>query len=120
MKIAVTACGKEMESTVDSRFGRAQWFLIVDIESGEFEALDNSQNLDLPQGAGVQSAQLITRYNVEALLTGHCGPKAFRTLSAAGVKVYIGASGTVRETLEKFKSGELAASTQPDVEGHWA
>jgi len=119
MKIAVTACGKDMESIVDSRFGRAQGFLIVDIESGEFEAVDNSQNLDLPQGAGVQAAELVTRYNVEALLTGHCGPKAFRALSAAGVKVYNGAIGTVKEAVEKFKSGGLVASTQPDVEGHW-
>jgi len=120
VKIAVTACGKEMESAVDSRFGRAQWFLIVDIESGEFEAVDNSQSLDMPQGAGVQAAQLVARFGVEALLTGHCGPKAFRTLSAAEVKVYTGAEGTVREAVEKFKAGELAVSTQPDVEAHWA
>lgn len=119
MIIAVTARGKDMESPVDPRFGRAQWFLVVDTESGGFEAVDNSQNLDLPQGAGIQAAQLVTRCNVEALLTGHCGPKAFRTLSAAGVKVYTEAGGTVREAVEKFKSGELAAITGPDVEGHW-
>jgi predicted Fe-Mo cluster-binding NifX family protein len=54
-----------------------------------------------------------------AVLTGHVGPKAFAALQAAGVKVYAGASGTVREAVERYKAGQLAETREPTVESHW-
>ncbi|UCF06344.1 MAG: NifB/NifX family molybdenum-iron cluster-binding protein [bacterium] len=119
MKIAVTAQGYEMTSEVDPRFGRARHFVIYDTESEEFSARDNSANLNAMQGAGVQAAENISREGVAALITGHCGPKAFKVLQAAGIKVYTGASGTVAETIERFSNGELTEAEGPDVEGHW-
>jgi predicted Fe-Mo cluster-binding NifX family protein len=56
----------------------------------------------------------------EAVITGHCGPKAFRTLQAAGIQVVVGADGTVADAVEQFKSGELVPSDAADVESHWA
>jgi predicted Fe-Mo cluster-binding NifX family protein len=120
MKIVVTAQGKDLDSEVDPRFGRSKWNIIVDTESGSYEALDNARNLDLARGAGIQAAEKVSRLGVEALLTGHCGPNAFRTLSAAGLKVFVGASGTVREAVERFKLGELVPAEGPDREGHWS
>ena len=64
--------------------------------------------------------QAMARHGVEAVLSGHCGPKAFRTLSAAGIKIYAGVSGTVEEAIESFKAGELEPLDTADVEGHWA
>ena len=119
MKIAVTARGKDIESQVDPRFGRAKYFLVVDTESEECEAVDNVQNLNAAQGAGIQAAETVVRYGVDAVLTGHCGQKAFRVLSAAGVKMYVRAAGTVKEAVERFKAGELAEAAAADVEGHW-
>ena len=119
MKVAITAQGQDLESPVDPRFGRAKWFLVVDTETGEFEVVDNKQNVNAAQGAGIQAAQIVASKETNVLITGHCGPNAFRTLSAAGIQIIAGAKGTVAEALEKFKSGEVKPVDGPDVEGHW-
>ena len=119
MKIAVSASGQEMSSPVDMRFGRAPWFIIVDTESEEWRAIENKQNMQAAQGAGIQSAECVAGQEVEAVLTGHCGPRAFGVLNAAGVKMYIGVEGTVSEAVERFKKGELTLADGADVNGHW-
>jgi len=119
MKIAVTSRGAELESEVDPRFGRARYFVIVDTETGESQAVDNEQNLNAAQGAGIQAAQLVAQQGVEALLTGHVGPNAFRALSAAGIKIYSNAEGTVGDAVEQLKAGKLAQAEGADVQGHW-
>jgi predicted Fe-Mo cluster-binding NifX family protein len=118
MKLAITAQGTEMDSAVDSRFGRARHFLLVDSETGQFTAHDNIQNLNAPQGAGIQSAQAIARLGAQALLTGNVGPKAFATLQAAGIPVYTGATGTVAQAVEAFRAGQLQRAGEANVESH--
>jgi len=120
MKIAITSTGPNLEDEMDQRFGRARLFLIVDTETGRFTAVDNTQNLEAAQGAGIQAAGTVVDQGVEALITGHCGPNAFRTLQAAGVKVIVGARGTNAEVLERFNNGQLSETSGPDVEGHWS
>jgi len=119
MRIAISASGPKMDSPVDARFGRAPWFILADTESGSWEAVENKQNMQAAQGAGVQSAECVVRHGAEAALTGHCGPKAFRALQAAEVQVYVNVEGTVNEAVERFKAGELAATEGADVDGHW-
>lgn len=120
MIIVVSASGQTLDAQVDPRFGRAAFFVAVDSESGAFQAHENSQNLNAPQGAGIQSAETVSRLGAEVVITGHCGPKAFKTLSAAGIKVVVGAQGTVAEAIEAFKLGVLVPTDAPNVEGHWA
>jgi len=120
MIIVVSASGKTLDAQVDPRFGRAAFFVAVDSESGAFQAHENSQNLNAAQGAGIQSAETVSRLGAEVVITGNCGPKAFRTLSAAGIKIVVGAQGTVAEAIEAFKSGALVPTDAPNVEGHWA
>jgi predicted Fe-Mo cluster-binding NifX family protein len=119
MKVAISCSGDSMDAPVDPRFGRAAKFIVLDTDTGAFEVHDNAQNLNAAQGAGIQSAEAVSRLGAEAVITGHCGPKAFRTLQAAGVKVVIGAKGTVAEAVEAFKKGELKPAEAADVEGHW-
>lgn len=114
MKIAITSTGKTMDSEVDPRFGRAAYFVIVDTETMEFSAIEN-ENVAAAGGAGISSAKVVTDAGAEALLTGNCGPNAQRTLSAAGIKLYTGATGTVAEAAELFKSGKLTEATGPNV-----
>ncbi|MDZ7722773.1 MAG: NifB/NifX family molybdenum-iron cluster-binding protein [candidate division KSB1 bacterium] len=104
---------------IDPRFGRAKYFMIFDSESGDITFLDNEQNLQSPSGAGIQSAQTIVNAGVDSLLTGHCGPKAFRALNAAGVSVYTHVQGDVTDAIEAFQTGKLQKADQADVEGHW-
>jgi predicted Fe-Mo cluster-binding NifX family protein len=119
MKVAITAQGKDLQSPVDLRFGRASWFILVDLDTGEYQAIRNDQNVGLAQGAGIQSAGNVAGHAPAYLITGHCGPKAFRALTAAGIKVALGAEGTVSEALDKFRRGELRIAEGPDVESHW-
>jgi predicted Fe-Mo cluster-binding NifX family protein len=119
MKIAITAMGKDIDSQVDPRFGRAQFILIVDQDGTITEAIDNSQNRNAMKGAGIQAAKILADRRVEVLMTGHCGPNAFTTLKAAGIKVGIDQSGTVKDALERFTRNEVTFADQPNVEAHW-
>jgi predicted Fe-Mo cluster-binding NifX family protein len=119
MKIAVSSQGKTLNDAVDQRFGRAAGFVIVDTEDGSVTPIDNVQNLNAVQGAGIQAAKTVVDSGAEVVLTGHCGPKAFRALSAAQIKVCTGADGTVGEAVEKYKRGEFEVAGDADVEGHW-
>lgn len=119
MKIAFTTTGNDLTAQLDSRFGRASKFLVYDLQSDSFEVFDNTQNLNAAQGAGIQSAETIVRAGAKCLITGHCGPKAFRVLNAAGIIVYNTDLPTVGVALEQFRAGKLHASQSADVEGHW-
>jgi len=120
LKVVVTSSGESMESQVDPRFGRANRFVVVDTANGEITAVDNSKGVHAVQGAGVQAAETLSRLGAECLVTGHCGPKAFRTLQAAGIAVYTGASGTVAEAIGQLQAGQLDRADGPNVAGHWA
>lgn len=119
MKVAVSSEGPGLYSQVDVRFGRAKYFLIVDTETMEVKAVENTQQLDLPQGAGIQAAQNVLKEGVDVLLTGNCGPKAFKVLNSGGVKIYVGVKGTVKDAIDDFKSKKLRPATEANVEGHW-
>jgi len=119
MRIAITSVGKELDSNLDPRFGRAEYFIILDPESMVFEVVENAQNINLPQGAGIQAGKTIADNNVDVLITGHCGPKAFKVLQSAGVKIMTGAGGKVADAIEQFNNGELETAADADVEGHW-
>ena len=119
MKIALTISEKSENSKVDPRFGRSPYFLIIDEETGEKKIIDNTQNLNAMQGAGIQAAQNLLKENPDVLITGNIGPKAFSLLSPK-VKIYLGAGElSIEEALEKFKNGELQLATGANKPGHW-
>jgi len=107
-KIAITSEGPSLDDQVDSRFGRAAGFIVVDLETKDIQYLDNGQSQVMAQGAGIQAAELIVRAGVSCLLTGYVGPKAFQALTAAGIKVGQNLEGlTVRQAVARFKSGQV-------------
>ena len=114
MKICVTAQGNNLESSVDPRFGRCQYFIIIDPDTLEFEAVENS-NVSASGGAGIQSGQLMVNKGIEVVLTGNVGPNAFATLQAANINVIVGVTGTVKQAIEKYKKGELKTTKGPSV-----
>ncbi len=118
MKLAVSSQGKNIESPVDPRFGRCAYFLIVETDDLRFEAFDN-ENRSLRGGAGIQSAQLVASKGAKVILTGFCGPNAVRTLSVAGIELYVVQRGTVKEAVEKFIKGELKPSEEANVADHF-
>jgi len=119
MKIAVTSKGTDLDAPVDPRFGRAAYILIVDTETLEFEVLDNADNVNAFKGAGIQAASMISDKGAAILLTGFCGPNAFKTLAAAKIKVASDVTGTVRQAVDAFNEDKLNISAEPNVDGHW-
>ena len=112
MRVAVSAMSGSLDAQIAPRFGRCQYFVIVDAETMSFEALQNTSQY-AGSGAGIQAAQTVANKGVKVVLTGNVGPNAFQALSAAGINIITGVYGTVREAVEKFKSGQLQKITAP-------
>jgi len=118
MRVCITSTGAGLDSEMDPRFGRCQYFLFVDPQSLEMEASENP-NIGASGGAGIQSAQFVANKGVEAIITGQVGPNDYTTLQAAGIKILVGASGKARDVLEKYKKGQLTSYAQgPTVKAH--
>jgi predicted Fe-Mo cluster-binding NifX family protein len=119
LKIAITSKGKDLDSQIDSRFGRAAYILIVDTLNHGVEVLDNSENVNAFKGAGIQAAVTVSDRGAKVLLTGYCGPNAFKTLNAAGVKVANDVTGTVRGAVIAYREGKVSFADGANVEGSW-
>jgi len=120
MKIAISVNSSDLEDKIDMRFGRAKKFMIYDTEEKTNELIDNTQNLNAAQGAGIQSAQNVINAGAENVITGHTGPKAYKLLSESGVKIYHSEEKSVKDIITDFIEGRLKESDSADVEGHWA
>jgi len=115
MKVCITSTGTTLDAQVDSVFGRARYFLLVDSKTLEVEAIENTPSA---HGAGVQAAQTMVEKAVGTILTGNVGPNAFQGLTAAGIQIYIGAKGTVRDALAAYEAGTLQTTSGPTSQGH--
>lgn len=118
MKVAVTAQGKDLSSEVDPHFGRAPYFIVYDLETGAWEAVQNPAATEA-RGAGIAAASFLAQKGVDLVITGHCGPKAFSVLKAAGIKVAEFRGGTVEEAISAARAGKLAFLEAPSVDTHF-
>jgi len=118
MKIAISSSGKDLDSPIDPRFGRCQYFIFVDPETMEFEVSEN-EGLMASGGAGVQAAQSVVQKGASAVITGNLGPNAASALSASGIKVYLVPGGTVKEVTEAYKSRTLKEASGATVPPHF-
>lgn len=107
MNIAISSTGKTLDSTLDVRFGRCEYFVIYNSEDGNFKALENAGQLS-SGGAGIAAAQQIIDEKVDAIITGNLGPNAYELINRSGIKVYSCGSIPVKTAIEKCQSGDLA------------
>jgi len=120
IKICLSSTGETLDSQVDPRFGRCQYFLIVDKKTGEFKAIAN-EGVEISRGAGISAAQIVANEKVKAVITGNIGPNAFMVLNQAGIEIYTGVfDKTCKEALEMFNSGKLKANQEPTGPGEQA
>ena len=101
-RICFTAQGGSIEDEIDPRFGRAAFYLIYDPKTKSIESLENP-NINLMQGVGPRSVQFLSEKNVDVLFTGQIGPNAQRVLQASKIKVISGASGKIKDLLDKYR-----------------
>lgn len=118
MKIAITSAGENLESPVDSRFGRCRYFIVYDTENENIMCIENVST-DVTGGAGVQAAQLLINSGVEVVITGNIGPNAYTTLSAGGIKIYKSQAETVKRSLDMFNKGQLEEHSNSSVPPHF-
>lgn len=116
MKIAISATGTNLDAEMDPRFGRCQYFIIIDPETMQFEAVPNESAM-ASGGAGISAAQMIASKGVEAVLTGNCGPNATEVLASANIKIITGVSGKVKDAVQGYKAGALQPGAPPDTGG---
>ena len=117
MKIAISARGQNLEAQIDPRFGRAPYFLIVDTDTMECQVVPNQASVT--QGAGIQAAALVASHHPAAVLTGNCGPNAFKVLKTAGIPVVVGVMGEVKDAVQSFRAGILKPADSPNVASPW-
>ena len=118
MKIAISSTGHTLDAEMDPRFGRCQYFILIDTETMQFEAIENASGT-AAGGAGISAAQMVASKGVQAVLTGNCGPNAYNVLSAAGIQVITGVSGKVKDVIQSYKSGQFQTSSQANVSAHF-
>ncbi|RKY19107.1 MAG: dinitrogenase iron-molybdenum cofactor biosynthesis protein [Planctomycetota bacterium] len=117
MVVVVTSEGDTLDAKVDKRFGRCAWFLFYDVEKDELMEAVRNVAAAAAGGAGVQAAQFIVDKGAKIVITGDVGPNAWTVLRKAGVEVYVGAFGTVKDAIEAFRSGKLSKATEASVSG---
>jgi predicted Fe-Mo cluster-binding NifX family protein len=119
MKIAVSSTGQSLQDPLDPRFGRCVGFIIYDSSSQATSFLSNSQQQNLPGGAGIQTAKMIADAGVDVLITGQMGPKAIQALSQTDIQVFSSTEGTIQEAIEAWQKGQLqplsTAAGQPGL-----
>jgi predicted Fe-Mo cluster-binding NifX family protein len=115
MKICITSDGQGLDAQVNPNFGRAPYFLFVDPETEAAEAVENNPGA---HGAGVQAAELVAGKKVSVVLTGNIGPNAYQGLLAAGIEIYTGAQGSVKDALGDYRAGRLNRAEGPTGGGH--
>ena len=115
MKIAITSTGRDLKSEMDPRFGRAAYFIIADTDSMEYKTVENTENMNLPQGAGIQAGKSIIDNGAQVLITGYCGPKALKVLESAGIRTIVGVTGCIEDVINDFKMGKLKAAQSSNM-----
>ena len=118
MKICITSKGENLDSDVDPRFGRCQFFIIVDTKTMLYNVISNDSTIS-SGGAGIQAAQQVAKTSAKIVITGNIGPNAFNTLSAAGITVITDVSGTIENAVEKYKNGEFNKVNSASVDSHF-
>ena len=116
MKLVISSVGNDLDSAIDPRFGRCAYYIAYDLDNDTFEAVENKSRI-AAGGAGIQAAQAVAEMKADAVITTNIGPNAFRVLETAGIKVYSGLTGSVKQAIEDFRKGSLGTAKSPNVEG---
>jgi len=115
MKVVVTTVGPDLDSEIEPRFWRAVYFLIVDTQTWEYEALPNP-GAPTVHAAGTRGAILLEQHKIDVSISGDYGPNCYVVLDAAGITMYLqGSCRTALEAVQAFLDGKLQTIYAPTV-----
>ena len=118
MKIAVASKGEGLKARIDDRFGRADYFVIVDLENMKETTIENTAK-DEASGAGGRAVRLLANEGVEVVVAPELGPKAVTAIKAFEMKVYKKSDFEVVEDVVKgYQEGKLEEMKVATVEEH--
>lgn len=106
MKICISSTGNKLDSQLDTRFGRSQYFIIMDLESTEYKSIVNEGNMS-SHGAGIAAAQQVVSEEVDVVITGSAGPNSMNVLKSSSIKIYRGIGDTIEKNVQLFKENQL-------------
>jgi len=116
-RVVIPAAGQGLEDMVDSRFGRAPFYILYDMNTGDFQATPN-QAAQAGGGAGTMAAQAVLGMGADTVVSDNVGPNAFQVLAAAGIRLVKSVPGTVAQVIEKLKNSELETIEAPGAYRH--
>ena len=114
MKIALSGKGPSNTDEFDQHFGRAPYFHIL--EDGVWSTIDNRENANAAQGAGIQTSQRILELGVDVIITGSLGPKASKIIEGENIQVLFSEFATIKESLLHY-APKLGLSLSSDILG---
>jgi predicted Fe-Mo cluster-binding NifX family protein len=117
MKIVITASGAELDAPFESRFGRCPYYIFIETDSQNWEAVPNPA-ASAGGGAGTQAVQFVTKKGAQAVISGRYGPNAFQAFQAAGVQMYVANRDSVNDVLDAFLNAELEQPASASAPGH--
>ncbi len=103
MKIAVTSTGPTLEHYVGTRAGHCGYLLIIDLDTMQYEAMQNPLVALRGPAAGKMFAMIMLQENVHIILVGACGLNRLKVLSGAGIAILVGMTGCIRGIIDQFK-----------------
>ena len=113
MKIAISSIGRGLDSSIDVKFERCHFFLILDLEKNLLLPIENKTK-DRPHEIGGTVGQLIANEGIDAVITTDIGPSAFDIFKRHGINVYR-AEGIVEDAIRLLKEGKLSELTKATV-----
>jgi predicted Fe-Mo cluster-binding NifX family protein len=113
MRLCIPTMGyKGLSEMVGEHFGRVPTYTIVDAETNKVEVI---QNTSQHMGGSGYPPELMANANVDVMLCSNLGHRAIGMFEEFGIEVYSGASGTVEDALNMWKSNMLQMATDKNA-----
>lgn len=107
MKIVITSSGNSPASIIDSRFGRAAYFVLFDSDNEELKFIENPQKLSV-EGAGVAAVQEVASLGANKVIAREFGNKVKGLLSSMDIEmVTLTEEISIESIIKRIKSGSL-------------
>jgi len=93
-----------LKSQISERFGVAEKFMILDLETREGNVVVNQKRIE---GNSCKTGVFAKDTIVDAVVTNCIGDGSLRGLTIANIRVYAAQGESISENLELMKNGEL-------------